>query len=196
MKKEINKVIMTIGFIFVVVGLLIYGLDDELAVLTVFTYANIAAVLATAFIFAKNSVAQNVGYGLGALVGVYGISCIVNESATGVIIFSIGMILMLLAAILYFIVVALKFFGFVKGGNVTASGCNGNISDVLGRYKEMEKEKVLTAEEFDELKKKALDAVQEKAVSLDDLKKWKKMLDQQVITEEEFAAMKAKAFRN
>ena len=70
-----------------------------------------------------------------------------------------------------------------------------DISSLLGKYKEMEAEKVINEEEFTQLKAQALQTLSEKEnVNLEDLKKWKKLLDQQVISEDEFAQLKAKVF--
>ncbi len=193
MKKSITKLLMFLGFIVVTVGLLIEGLDDEASLLvlaSIFTAPFLAAALAVCFIFAKNGVVKNVGYALAALSGVYGIVLLVSEQM-GVV--AIGLILMLASSLGYVIVLALEFFGFVKAGKGVTVG--SDISVLLGKYKEMEKENVITDAEFTQLKDKALQNLAEKeSVNLDDLKKWKKLLDQQVISEEEFASLKAKIF--
>ncbi len=192
MKKELNKIITVIGFVLVVVGAVIVGTDSEIGLTLVLSTANIAAALATCFIFAKNATMRNVGYALAALTGAYGIAGIASEADNvGLMISSIGMILLLFAALLYVLIITLKFFGFVKGGK--AFDC-GDVSAILSQYKTMQEEKVISEEEFNELKQKTLEKTGDTAVSFDDLKKWKKLLDQQVITEDEFAAMKAKVF--
>ena len=196
MKKEVNKIVMAIGFVLVVLGTIIMGIETVTAVQAIFSYAILASVFATTFIFSKNGVVKNVGYALGALSGAYGIATISNLSkgaGAGLIIMSVGMIFMLLASIFYFFVLALCFFGFVKG-NTTKTG-QEELTNILIRYKELQQEKVLTEEEYEELKRKILEATKEKDFCFDDLKKWKKMLDQQVITEEEFATMKAKVLQ-
>ena len=194
MKKSITKILMFLGFIVATAGLLIEGFDSEEATLlvlsTVFTAPFLAAALSVCFIFAKNDVVKNVGYALAALIGVCGILLMMSEQ---MIVAAIGLILMLASSLGYVIVLALEFFGFVKASKgVTAKS---DISVLLGKYKEMEKENVITDEEFAQLKSKALETLAEKeSVNLDDLKKWKKLLDQQVISEEEFANLKAKVF--
>ena len=134
---------------------------------------------------------KNVGYAFAAFVGVYGIVLIVTET---MVVTAVGMILMLLAALGYAITLVLAYFGFVKGengGNILAT----DVSTLLGKYKAMQEEKVITEEEFIQLKGQALQTLTEKEnVNLEDLKKWKKLLDQQVISEEEFAQLKAKVF--
>ena len=191
MTKEINKIVGVIGFIVMVVGMIIDGVDS-LQGSVAFSTAAIAAVLATAFIFAHNATVKNVGYLLCALIGAYGVALIATTYSTGLIIAAIGMLMLFFASVLYFFVITLKFFGFVKDGKGTTCG---NISDVLIRYKAMQEEKVISEEEFNELKKRTLETNNETGVGFDDLKKWKKLLDQQVITEEEFSAIKAKVFQ-
>lgn len=198
MKKELNKIIMFIGFAVMVVGWIIAAAseveveDYDIAITyTVVTLANIAAILAIAFVFAKNGVVKNVGYALSALVGAEGVGLIVNGSDEEMVA-AIGAILMLVAAVLYFFVVCLKFFGFVKGGEKAAT--SNNIAAVLTGYKEMKEEEVITEEEFNGLKQKLFDGTEQKVNSVDDLKKWKKLLDQKVITDEEFSKIKSDIF--
>lgn len=195
MKKSIVNVLMFVGFIVVVVGLLIGGISDEMSAAYVLTNAfnlpYLATVLAVCFIGAKNGVVKNVGYALAAVAGVYGIVLITTET---MVVAAVGMILMLLAALGYVITLILAYFGFVKS-EAQASASTASISTLLGKYKEMEAEKVITEEEFCQLKANALQTLSEKEnVSLEDLKKWKKLLDQKVINEEEFAQLKGKVF--
>ena len=193
MKKTITNIMMFLGYLVMLVGFVIAGLDKKSTALVLtmeFAYPTIAATLAVCFIHAKNNVVKNVGYALAALSGIYGI--LMLTSAT-MVVSAVGLIIMLLASLGYVVVLLLEFFGFVKAGK---QGINSNdISTLLGRYKEMEKEQVITEEEFMQLKGQALQTLTEKeCVTLDDLKKWKKLLDQKVITEEEFAQLKAKVF--
>lgn len=193
MKKELNKVIMFIGFVVTIVGLIICAAADGANFASVFTLSTIAAVLAVTFIFAKNDIVKNVGYGLAGLLGVYGIGMM--QVSEDFMVASVGMIVMFVAAVIYFFVVCLKFFGFVKKGeHEEACGNVGNLLNTLSAYKEMQQEKVLSDEEFAELKQKIFETADKKTVSLDDLKKWKKLLDQGVITEEEFTQIKSGIF--
>lgn len=196
MKKELNKILAMIGFVLIVLGCVICGTDPATALVIseiAFSAATIAAVLALAFINAENKTLKNVGYSISALCGVYGVTLIANANDNvGLIVMAVGMLFYLITALLYFIVVALKFFGFVKG---TKAQVTLNVSEVLLRYKQMETEKVITEEEFNDLKKKTLETTGEKISTLEDLKKWKKLMDQKVITEEEFSSMKANIFK-
>ena len=191
MKKSIVNLFMVLGFVVMVVGLLVEGIVSPLPVSTIlFSTPYIAAVLATCFIFAKNGVVKNVGFALGAMAGVYGIVLIVLNAY---LVAAVGMILMLLSSVCYFIVLALAFFGFVKRDSVAVR--SADVATLLGKYKEMEQDKVITDEEFSQLKAQVLQTLTEKeSATLEDLKKWKKLLDQGVISDEEFAAMKAKVF--
>ncbi len=198
MKKQITQIIMTIGFIVFVIGNIVVGAETGLVV---FSLVHVGALLAAVFVFSKNETLKKVSYGLGALEGAYGIACLafafeeetgLIKEETGLIIASVGLILLLVSSLIYFTVVVINFFGFTKDKDVS---CGNNLSDVLIKYKEMEEEKVITEEEYEELKRKALQVTKPKSVGLDDLKKWKKLLDQQVITEEEFSAMKADIFK-
>lgn len=189
MKKSIVTAIMFIGFILVAVGALLE--DPTIAMASAFSTPFLAAALAVCFIGAKNNVVKNVGFALATLMGIYGVALMVNGT---LIVSGIGMIVMLLAALIYVVPVVLNYFGFVKGKE-NGTALRTDISSLLGKYKEMEAEKVINEEEFTHLKAKALQMLSEKEnVNLDDLKKWKKLLDQQVINEEEFAQLKAKIF--
>ena len=195
MKKELNKVILTIGFFVFMLGLLIGALVSAEILVILQGGVVLYSILAVCFIYAKNNIIKNVGYALTAYAGILGLYYLmwnVTQNA-GAIIATIGLLIMLIGAFLYFLVEVLKFFGFVKSG-VICQTSNGTI-ELLSQYKEMEKEKIISETEFDVLKKKLFENEESKTANIDDLKKWKKLLDQQVITEEEFAALKAKVFQ-
>ena len=68
MKKELNKIILFIGFVVTVVGWIIAattGIEDEynetVLVYSLMSLVNIATVLGVAFCYAKNCVLKNVG---------------------------------------------------------------------------------------------------------------------------------------
>ncbi len=194
MKKELNKVILTIGFFIFMLGLLIGTLVSAGILVILQGGVVLYSILAVCFIYAKNSIIKNVGYALTAYAGTLGLYYLMwNMPNVGALIATSGLLIMLIGAFLYFLVEVLKFFGFVKGG-VICQTSNGTI-ELLSQYKEMEKEKIISETEFDALKKKLFENEESKTASIDDLKKWKKLLDQQVITEEEFVALKAKVFQ-
>lgn len=104
----------------------------------------------------------------------------------------IGYVLYLVAAALYFIEITIGFFGFVKGAEAQKGGA---ASTLLLSYKQLETDKVITEEEFNELKARVFESSNTQCVTFGDLKNWKKLLDKKVITEEEFASLKEKMFR-
>ena len=227
MKKEISKIVMVIGFLVALVGLLIWAVSDveidflavdedlnmSLAQLQEFLFPNlfnisnlcyIAMVLSVAFVFSKNDTVKNVGYGLSTLVGLKGILSLVRlgdiekevlDNRLGMTFCFIGMITMMVAALLYFGSIYMDFFGLVQKNKVYEKE---SAVDVLAKYKELQKENVLTEEEFKNKKEKLLNETIASEVKNDDpvaLKKWKKLLDQNVITEEEFTKVKSGLFQ-
>ena len=223
MKKEISKIVMVIGFLVALVGLLIWAVSDieidissieeldvslsEISMFLVpdiFNVCYIAMVLSVAFVFSKNDTVKNVGYGLSALVGLKGILSLVRlgdiekevlDNRLGMTFCFIGMITMMVAALLYFGSIYMDFFGLVQKNKVYEKE---SAVDVLAKYKELQKENVLTEEEFKNKKEKLLNETIASEVKNDDpvaLKKWKKLLDQNVITEEEFTKVKSGLFQ-
>lgn len=186
MKRKINKILAVIGFVLVVVGL-IMSLNDA----AVLSYFSIAAALSLAFIFANNTTVRNVGYALAALIGIEGVFVIMDGSMDTMAL-GIGYVLYLVAAALYFIEITIGFFGFVKGAEAQKGGA---ASTLLLSYKQLEADKVITEEEFNELKARVFESSNTQCVTFGDLKNWKKLLDKKVITEEEFASLKEKMFR-
>lgn len=186
MKRKINKILAVIGFVLVVVGL-IMGLDATAA----FSYFSIAAALSLAFVFASNATVRNVGYALGALVGIDGVIILMKGDMNTMLI-GIGYVLYLVSAALYFIEITIGFFGFVKNSEAQKGG---TASTLLLSYKQLETDKVITEEEFNELKARVFESSNTQCATFGDLKNWKKLLDKKVITEEEFASLKEKMFR-
>ncbi len=189
MKRKINKIVAVIGFVLIIVGLILtFDATEALS------YATIAAALALAFIFAKNETVKNVGYALESLLGTCGIIQLV-AGVGGIdpsIVGTIGYVLYFVSAALYFIEIAIRFFGFVK--NSDAQGGNGSVSSVLLNYKQLETDKVITEDEFNELKARVFESSKDQCATIGDLKNWKKLLDKKVITDDEFAALKDKIF--
>ncbi|MBR2354651.1 MAG: SHOCT domain-containing protein [Clostridia bacterium] len=198
MKKTLNQIIMVIGFVVMVVGILVGNIQNGLATLTTFSTVVIAAVFAVTCIFASNSVIKNIGYALASLVAAYGVGAIsmidFDHVDIGALLTAIGMVLMGVAALLYALIFVLKLLGFVKSSETKEDKAISTTLDELGRYKEMLQDKILTEEEFDDLKQKVLANADNRAISIDDLKKWKKLLDQQIITEAEFKQIKEGIF--
>lgn len=199
MKKELNKIIIILGFIVAVVGACIAVIMDTPPVLmTATAISNIAALFAVTFIFASNSIIKNIGYTLSVLLMIDSFKALVLKAtydSVGFLVYYIGFIIMAVGAIVYFAIKFLAYCGFVKKGAKTSTeNYNKNLLEELIRYKEMQQEKVLTDEEFSELKEKILENNSANTNSIEDLKKWKKLVDQQVITEEEFSKIKSDIF--
>ncbi len=197
MKKIFTQILVAIGFVVALVGVVL-GVDDVTVGLAFSSVHFIGATLATAFVFAKNETVKNMGYVLCAVAGTYGIAAIIpvetdaEAVSTGLLIFAFGLIVMMVPAVIYAIIRCFSWCGFtIKSSK--ADACD--IAAVLDRYKALEKEEILSAEEFEGLKNKVLKNSETSLSSIDDLKKWKKLLDQQVITEEEFSKLKAQAFQ-
>ena len=193
MKKELNQIIMFVGFIVVVVGALISALSEDISATLSFASTYLITIFAVTFIFAKNPVVKNFGYALAGFSGVDGIFAITLGSESTMVA-NVGQIIMFVAAILYFILICLKFFGFVKGEKNNTTTHNDAI-EILNGYKALMTDKVVTEEEFEQLKKTVLSNNKDKATSVNDLKKWKKALDQGVITDKEFADIKSSIFK-
>ncbi len=198
MKKTLSQILAVIGMIIAVVGILLDAVSLEMPMYA-FSIADVSfavAITALALIFSKKEGAVSLGYLIMVAAGVSAITRILNPdelfAAMEVISFTaIGFAVMAVAALLYYFVKLLTVLGFVKKGKAT--GCE-DVLVVLNKYKEMEKESIITPEEFEELKAKTLKVANKNVGDLEDLKKWKKLVDQKVITQEEFAAMKGDLF--
>ena len=194
MKKFFTQILAVIAFIVILLGMLITGIDSREAnaamLLITFTTPFLAAALATAFVFAKNEIVKYMGYILSAMVGIYGVLTLIQDK--NLLILSIGMIIMLVPAIIFIFIQLFALLGFVRAKDIQSKA--DDMATLLNQYKALEKDAILSAEEFDTLKAKVLKNTDTHGISLDDLKKWKKLLDQQIITEEEFANLKAQSF--
>jgi len=202
-KTTIANILVFIGFLVTVLGVIIDPLimTKEAAavagaslILIPFLplYIVLASVLGTAFAFSKNGTLANAGYGLLAFDGAIGIMMLVMIDVFNLIVVPVGLVVMFVGAALRCIVTIIGFFGYAKGGVRAQSSCE--IADALSKNKELEKDGVLSEEEFKNLKDKTIVSGENAKPSLDDLKKWKKLLDQNVITEEEYAALKSRIF--
>ena len=197
MKKEFNKILLVIGFIISVIGVYISAAMNENGLVTiVWSTANIAMVLAVAFVFAKNAILKNIGYILSVFVGAQGILwfMVMPLYYVGSLITTVGNLIMAVAALVYFVIQLLKFFGFVKVAGTTK---NDAVIDEINRYGELKKEGIITESEFCDIKQRLLSgSSSKKDSSMDDLKKWKKMLDQDIISAAEFSDIKKNFLNN
>ncbi len=194
MKKFFTQILAAIGFAVSLIGVFLSFKNAALIVAFSSIYF-IGAGMATAFVFAKNETVKNMGYVLCATAGTFGAVTLLNEisgGSIGMIVFSIGLIIMLIPALIYAIIQFFSWCGFTRRN---AKAAADDIATVLNRYKSLEKEEILSAEEFEALKGSVLDNSGSAVSCVDDLKKWKKLLDQGIINEEEFSKLKAQVFQ-
>ena len=209
MKKHITSIISFIGFAVALLGVVIDVLSATAAVppgsssalISLISqstlYSLIGAAFAVCLINSDKNMTKNVGYALAGLSGTYGLAIfLVSINAGTFLLYALGLALLFVAALIYFLYVCICFFGFAKNKTCDSAHQNNDLCAVLGSYKELQQEKVLSESEYEALKEAALSEASGQKVGIDDLKKWKKMLDQNIITEEEFAALKAKVFGN
>lgn len=209
MKKHITSIISFIGFAVALLGVVIDTLSATVSVpsgssralislisqSTVFSL--IGAAFAVCLINSDKSMTKNVGYDLAGVCGTFGLIIFLFSINAGTfLLYALGLALLFVAALIYFLYVCICFFGFAKNKTCDSAHRNNDLCAVLGSYKELQQEKVLSESEYETLKESALSEASGQKVGIDDLKKWKKMLDQNIITEEEFAALKAKVFGN
>ena len=206
MKKFFTQILTVIGFFVALVGIVLGYENGTEAQALLSSLPVIAACMATAFVFAKNETVKNMGYVLSGIAGVYGFlvfityrNSLYDENGNLIelltpkydpTIFAAGLMIMLIPALIYVIIRFFSWLGFTRKS--AQSACD--IATVLNQYKSLEKEQILSPEEFEDLKSKVLKSTGSDISSLEDLKKWKKLLDQQIITEEEFTSLKARAF--
>lgn len=195
MKKTVAQIILIIGALVTIIGIIVDGgfiLYAPIIALNMVDLSGVAAIVAVAFAFSKKDTLVMVAYLILAITGACALVDLITGSYYGVPIsvVNIGFVIMGVASIIYFLLQVLKSLGFVRknAGGVDAA----DVVTVLNKYKEMESENIITAEEFDELKSKILKGADKGISSVDDLKKWKKLYDQKVITEDEFANVKGK----
>lgn len=160
-------------------------------------FSLIGAAFAVCLINSDKNMTKNVGYALAGISGTYGLAIFLSSIKAGAfLLYALGLTLLFVAALIYFLYVCICFFGFAKNKTCDSAHRNNDLCAILGSYKELQQEKVLSESEYEALKEAALSEASGQKVGIDDLKKWKKMLDQNIITEEEFAALKAKVFGN
>ena len=209
MKKHITSIISFIGFAVALLGVVIDALSATAAVppgsssalISLISqstlYSLIGAAFAVCLINSDKNMTKNVDYALAGISGTYGLAIfLVSINAGTFLLYALGLALLFVAALIYFLYVCICFFGFAKNKTCDSAHQNNDLCAVLGSYKELQQEKVLSESEYEASKEAALSEASGQKVGIDDLKKWKKMLDQNIITEEEFAALKAKVFGN
>ena len=207
MKKDLSKILIVVGLIVVLVGFFLDGMInradnakeiyEDVYLITMPTgiitdsafWDCVLVAIVCAFALSKNQAFVNMGYILGAVAGVLSVVMFPNGQYMKIVAL-FGMIVMLVAAVIYFVSKMLSFFGFVKANtNKTHEAV-----DLLTQYKQMQESSLITTDEFFALKQKLFRDAKPRMNSFDDLKKWKLLLDQDIITEEEFLDMKSNLF--
>ncbi len=193
MKKFFTQILTAIGFIVALVGIILSS-NYPASTLLFSSFGFVCAMLATAFVFAKNATVKNMGYVLSAVAAATGISMITVAPHLYALITYAGLAIMIVPAIIYVVIEFFSWCGFTRKSKVNAN-C-GDLVSALNQYKELEKASILSADEFESLKSRALKSDNAQISSVDDLKQWKKLFDQEIITADEFSALKANLFNN
>lgn len=196
MKKSINNIILTIGFIIYIVGVMLCSTSEnnEMLPIALATYS-LYAILIMAFSFAKSKALNICAYSISAIAGVEALSLITSVSKIEnfdamLIIFTFGIIVMMIPAVIILINSILNLFGFTKVGRQTTSDSK---IDLLRLYAEINKDGIISDDEF--IAKKAIvikGNLKENKEEFEQLKQLKRLYDEQVITKEEFITFNVK----
>lgn len=192
MKDKIKKIITFIGFTVVIIATIMLGLDSVSASLI---SVALPAVFAICFIFANNATIKNFGYALSAVNLAVGVASLEGEST---MILAVGLIIMGLASVLYFIEIVFGFFGYVLNKSKGRAKCDTACDEFIEieKYAQMYADGILTEEEYTSLKAKVLSIeTSNRQSSIEDLKKWKKLYDKKLISDEEYSSIKTKILR-
>lgn len=197
MKKEINKVILTLGFIVSLLGLLIDSIIVESAMFAMLGTPIFLGAFSFCFVYANNATLNRFGYVFAAIAGVDSIAAIIFSNTDAIVAY-IGFIIMFVAAVVYFICKILSFFGYKKC-DADNNSCEAIAEpyDQMLEYQKFMADGIINEQEFASLKSKLLGVSTSKVIAGDfeQLKKWKKLVEQNVITEEEFAGIKSKILK-
>ena len=196
MKKSINSIILTIGFIVYIVGVMLFKTSENLAsAFFDLTGYSIYVILIMAFLFAKSKSLNICGYSISAIAGLDALSVITTATAIEdfdftLIIFAFGIIVMMMPAIIYFINCLLNLFGFTKMGKQSTSDSK---IDLLRLYAEINKDGIISDDEFASKKAVVIKGnSKDNKEELEQLKQLKRLYDEQVITKEEFVSFNVK----
>lgn len=192
MKDKIKKIITFVGFIVVIIATIMLGLEG---VSTSLMSVALPSVFAICFIFANNSTLKNFGYAISAVNLAVGVASLESDET---MILAVGLIIMSLASVLYFIEIVFGFFGYVLNRSKGRAKCDTACDDFgeIEKYAQMYAEGILNEEEYTSLKAKVLSIeTSNRQSSIDDLKKWKKLFDKKLISEEEYSSIKTKILK-
>ncbi len=190
MSKKYYKIFISVGTVLTIVGLLIDALaTDAFAILLEFSsFAFINAILAVCLITSKNNVVENIGVGLSAYCGVYGIVKFAVALNSEIFYMSyLGMSIMIIGAIVYYISFVLNYFGYKRATGVSQK----DPYEEVNSYYKMKNEGIINEQEYEGLKSAVIEKIGKNNSTVSDLGKWKKLLDQSIITDGEFIKLKA-----
>ncbi|MGM9646262.1 MAG: hypothetical protein ACI3XS_06195 [Eubacteriales bacterium] len=190
MSKKYYKIFISVGTVLTIVGLLIDALaTDAFAMLLEFSsFAFINAILAVCLITSKNNVVENIGVGLSAYCGVYGIVKFAVALNSEIFYTSyLGMSIMIIGAIVYYISFVLNYFGYKRATGVSQK----DPYEEVNSYYKMKNEGIINEQEYEGLKSAVIEKIGKNNSTVSDLGKWKKLLDQSIITDGEFIKLKA-----
>ena len=196
MKDKIKKTITFIGFVVVAVAAILIAIStmgkvvENSGILTTL----LPAIFAICFIFSKNDTLKNFGYAISGANLAVGISCF---GAYDTMVLGVGLIVMSVASIIYFLELVFGFFGYFMNKGKRFESYSDGTDDFheVEKYSQMFAEGIITEEEYASLKAKIFAVEKPKSSSIDDLKKWKKLYDKNLISEDEYSSIKAKILK-
>ncbi len=195
MKDKIKKILTFIGFVVVVISGIITAMDLGVAGGESLLTLCLPAIFALCFIFSEKATLKNFGYAISAVNLAVGLAMFEYDDT---MILGVGLVIMALASILYFIEIVFGFFGFALNKSKGRAKCDGSSDEFaeIEKYAQMYADGILNEEEYISLKAKVLSIeTSSKKSSIDDLKKWKKLFDKKLISEEEYSTIKTKVLR-
>lgn len=192
MKDKIKKIITFIGFTLVVIACVMLAM--EIGGEGILSIA-LPSIFAVCFIFANNATIKNFGYAISAVNLAIGIPLMQIDDT---MLLGVGLIIMSVASIFYFIEIVFGFFGYVinRTKGTTDFSAESDSFNEVEKYAQLFADGIISEEEYSSLKAKILAIDNKKKVtSLEDLKRWKKLVDKNLISEEEYASIKNKILK-
>ncbi len=188
MKKNINQIIIVFGLVVFLVGTLIACLSEFYGLIPSSTYLSVYPILIIAFSFAKSKTLNYAGYTINAISGLNALAVIITYGEIddfSLLLPYVGLLIMMLASLVFILGLALNYFGFVKAGKSPES--SNNKIELLRLYAELNKDEIITDEEFADVKSSVIKGnLKETVEKLNQIKELKKLFDEQVITKDEF----------
>ncbi len=188
--KKFYGIVSVLALIVALVGIIMGGIGA----LAIGEYILVLPILASAFIFAKNKVMQNVGFSLCGLAGAIGVVLLLGGQDrfdfNPYFVFAIGLAIYILIALVKLISLVLAFFGYRKSKPEQT-----DVICILKEAKQLEADGLLDEDEFAELKGKIINKDTATVSSFEELRTWKKLYDQQILSDKEFSELKSKILK-